>query len=227
MNSTPRPKTDPSSAHTSCPATWRAALLAAALLWANAAVAAETAVETDGPVEAPAADTALADASPAEDGAPDQVENGPEEKGFLGDYDSNDVPEAPSSFALLGRLIGSLAVVVGLIVLSAFVFKRMLAKSRQSGGQGHLVNVLQVTPLGGKRQIYVVRVAGRLLVVGAGGDNLSLLAELPDTEEHNPTAQPADAPDDLVSATPGAPERSSFFHLLKSVGRQISTGGAS
>lgn len=146
----------------------------------------------------------------------------PQQKEFLSYDEGSDLPEAPSGWALLGRLLGSLAIVLGLIVVAAYVLKRMMASSRLSAGRGKFLDVIQVTPLGGKRQILLVRVAGRLLVIGASGDNLSLLTELPDEDAaataSEKTPQPVAAPD---------AKRAEFLDVLKNAGRRIVGGSLS
>ena len=214
---------------------WTALAIVALLLsWPVIAHAAEAAQESAAPAgtspEAPAPDETLV-GTPAASITP---ANKPEALPFNLDYEAPNASHAPSTWALLGRLTGSLAIVVGLIFVSAFVFKRFLSAARKNAPNANMIEVIQSTPLGGKRQIYLVKVAGRVLVVGAGGDNMSLLAELPgDTPAGDADAPPetAGAPlqaaaDGLV-AVPVEAKRSEFFKLLKSVSRQVATGGVS
>ncbi|MGN6782688.1 MAG: FliO/MopB family protein [Marmoricola sp.] len=71
------------------------------------------------------------------------------------------------------RLIASLAVVVGLMILLARVASR-----RMRGGHGSLVRVLHRQPLTRGSGVAVVEVGGRMLVLGTTEQQVSLLTEL-------------------------------------------------
>lgn len=71
------------------------------------------------------------------------------------------------------RLIASLAVVVGLMILLARVASR-----RMRGGSGSVVKVLHRQPLTRGSGVAVVEVAGRMLVLGTTEQQVSLLTEL-------------------------------------------------
>ena len=161
----------------------------------------------------------------------------PELPGGVLNYSEAEVPEAGealSGWAVLGRLFGSLAIVLGLIVITAFVLKRMLANPKHASarGAGKLVQVIQTFPLGGKRQIYLVKVAGRVLVIGCSGDNLSLLTDLPEDEvvagaETVEAAIEQSGKPASSTVASSSTKRSEFCDLLKTVGRQIVAGGVS
>jgi len=94
-----------------------------------------------------------------------------------------ETPAAPpvDPFGALVKLTASMAVVTGLIVASAYGAKRLLSRSRLAGGQNKVLAVRQVLTVGTRRQVFVLECAGRLLVVGASGDSMRLLATLPDS----------------------------------------------
>lgn len=146
-------------------------------------------------------------------------------------YTDTEIPEAPSGTALIARLLGSLVIVIGLIVVTAVVFKRLLGRSKLAPGGG-LIEVVQTMPLGGKRRIYLVKVAGRVLVVGAAGDNLSTLTELPEADivaEAETVQDALSEPDETADEeTPPRPKTASkFAGVLKTLGRQFATGRVS
>ena len=108
---------------------------------------------------------------------------------------AEDAPPAPADpFTSLIRLVGSMVLVIGLILAAAFVTKKVFAKARFRGGQNKLLRVQQTESLGGRRQILVLDVGESMLVVGAAGDNMCLLAKLPKSACETP-----DAPGDEAS----------------------------
>ena len=112
-------------------------------------------------------------------------------------------PEPPGLLSLAGRVIGSLAVVTGLIVVTGLVLRRYVGGSKAPTTSRKVSELVEVTPLGGKRYLYLIRVADRLLVVGAGGDRLSLLSEIRDPE--------------VLAQVAAQPRRSEFFDLFSRV----------
>jgi flagellar biogenesis protein FliO len=70
--------------------------------------------------------------------------------------------------------------------------------------------LVEATPLGGKRFLYLIRVADRLLVVGAGGEGLELLSEIRDPE--------------VLEQVAAMPRRSDFFELFHRVRGRAATG---
>jgi flagellar protein FliO/FliZ len=88
-------------------------------------------------------------------------------------------PGSPPSLSdAVVRTVASLGAVLALIVLLAFLFKRFREQATQSGGGGRLVEIARLD-LGSRREIRLVRVADRQLVVGITAERMQLLAELP------------------------------------------------
>ena len=81
------------------------------------------------------------------------------------------------------RLIASLAVVVGLMILLA-----RFAGRRMRGTDGSVVRVLHRQPLTRGSGVAVVEVAGRMLVLGTTEQQVSLLTELDPFELEDETA---------------------------------------
>ena len=90
-----------------------------------------------------------------------------------------DAPAGVDPFETLLRLVGSLAIVVGLIVGAALLSKKVFSRMRFGGGQARLLEVRQSVNLGSKRHVFVLSIGPSLLVVGASGDSMRLLAKLP------------------------------------------------
>ena len=148
----------------------------------------------------PASPTAEAPTTAATPQTPgDKAPEKASDTGYL-PYSESGAPETPGLLSLTGRVIGSLALVVGLIFVTALGLRRYLGGTKAPTTSRKLSELVEVTPLGGKRHLYLIRVANRLLVVGAGGDTLTMLSEITD-------------PDVLAQATT-LPRRSEFFDLF-------------
>jgi flagellar biogenesis protein FliO len=130
-----------------------------------------------GLVVAMAAGRARAGEAAGEGGA--SAEGSSQETDYLA-YEEAGVPESAGAATLIGRVVGALVVVVGLIFLTGVLVRRFARGGRVATTRRKLSELVEVTPLGGKRYLYLIRVADRLLVVGAGGDRLSLLSEVRD-----------------------------------------------
>jgi len=116
-------------------------------------------------------------------------------------YEEPGEPQAPSMGAVVARVVGSLALVVGLILVTMLALKRILGGAKSPTTSRKVSELVEATPLGGKRYLYLIRVADRLLVVGAGGDRLVLLSEIKDPE--------------VLARVAALPRRSDFFELFR------------
>ena len=131
--------------------------------------------------------------------------------GYLA-YEQPGLPESPGLTTVAGRVVGSLAVVIGLIFVTALGLRRWLGATKTPTTSRKVSELVEVTPLGGKRHLYLIRVADRLLVVGGGGDRLTLLSELKD---------PA-----VLEQVAALPRRSDFFRLFHRVQADAGTDAA-
>ena len=99
------------------------------------------------------------------------------------------------------RIAGSLAVVAGLIVAVGYGYRRLSASTATGGGAA--VTLVSRTVLTPKHQVMVLRVGGRLVVVGDAGHGMQPLCEVTDPAEVKRVlvaAGVADADDDPVKA---------------------------
>ena len=85
----------------------------------------------------------------------------------------------PSSLKMLSMLV----LVLGIMFLLFFGFKKYVLKNTMFGGGEKLVNVLGSGFLGPKKNIVLVEVAGEVLVLGMSQDNISLLTNITDPEK--------------------------------------------
>ena len=97
--------------------------------------------------------------------------------GFLksnGESDSNSASLESSGF----KMAMTLSMVLGLIFLLFFGFKKYVLKNTMFGGGGKLVQVLSTNFLAPKKNITLVEVAGEVLVLGISDQNISLLTSI-------------------------------------------------
>ncbi len=80
------------------------------------------------------------------------------------------------------KSMGSLILVLLLLAGSALVAKRFLKKTRFAPSGEKVLSVVDAVPLGPKRQVYVLQVYERKLVVAATEQNVSLLTEFTEEE---------------------------------------------
>jgi flagellar protein FliO/FliZ len=81
------------------------------------------------------------------------------------------------------KMISMFALVLGLMFLIFFGFKKYVLKNTAFGGGNKLVNVLGTWFLGPKKNIALVEVAGEVLVLGMSQENITLLSCIIDEDK--------------------------------------------
>ncbi len=81
------------------------------------------------------------------------------------------------------KMISMFALVLGLMFLIFFGFKKYVLKNTAFGGGNKLVNVLGTWFLGPKKNIALVEVAGEVLVLGISNENITLLSSITSEEK--------------------------------------------
>jgi flagellar biogenesis protein FliO len=81
------------------------------------------------------------------------------------------------------KMFSMLSLVLGVIFLLFFGFKKFVLKNTVFGGGEKLVNVLGSGFLGPKKNIVLVEVAGEVLVLGMSQDHIALLTNITDPEK--------------------------------------------
>ncbi|MEO0587238.1 MAG: flagellar biosynthetic protein FliO [Planctomycetota bacterium] len=82
--------------------------------------------------------------------------------------------------------LSALGVVIGLVFVARWVLVRMKGgtpTARASASASSAVEVLTRVPIGNRQRVLLLRVGGRIVVVGDSGGTLSTLAEVADEEE--------------------------------------------
>jgi flagellar biosynthetic protein FliO len=180
--------------------------IAAVVLWVSAGAAAQPAVSAAPPAVAnPVNPVVLADEVPAEpalvapvqgeasptDGSgtnsPAEIDperkplyRSPQETNRISGTPTDNKPGSPGGW---WTTVGAMTLVLGLIFGLRFALRKLAPAASVGSGQSRLVEVLSRTPVGPKQQVLLLRVADRLLLVGAGSDGMSTLAEITDPEQ--------------------------------------------
>ena len=81
------------------------------------------------------------------------------------------------------KMVSMLSVVLGIMFLLFFGFKKYVLKNTMFGGGEKLINVLGSGYLGPKKNIVLVEVADEVLVLGMSQNNISLLTNITDPEK--------------------------------------------
>ena len=93
-------------------------------------------------------------------------------------WDGGQSTEGTSPLQVGAALIGVLA----LVVAAAFLLRRVLERARLAPARTRQLQLMDALPIGPKRFVYLVRYGTRTLVIGAGSEQVSLLAEYEDEE---------------------------------------------
>jgi flagellar biosynthetic protein FliO len=126
---------------------------------------------------------------------------------FLTEYKDPQPQAAPNTLMTVVGLIVKLAVVIGLIYLTILGLRYFSNRGRRAFLGSNAINVLEKTALAQNRELYLIDVADKVLLLGATANSITVLTEITDPEaleELRAKPQPA-----LPSAEP-------FLTYLKS-----------
>jgi flagellar protein FliO/FliZ len=103
--------------------------------------------------------------------------------------------EATDLAASVGQMLLGLGVVVGLLLATLWLLKRVAGPRRAAGG----LKVLGATPVGPRERVVLVEVAGKVLVLGVAPGRVNTLHSL-DAAELPTAAGPGTPPDSAFQA---------------------------
>jgi flagellar biogenesis protein FliO len=87
------------------------------------------------------------------------------------------------------RAVWATLLVVGLICLGVYVLKKL--NGQTLFGRSRYMQVLEGCNVGGKVHLFLVRVAGRVVLLGTSGEGLTRLAEFDEGDLPEPETSPA------------------------------------
>lgn len=80
------------------------------------------------------------------------------------------------------KMLFALAVVLGLMIASAYLLKRIIGHTPAAIDKGSAINILMTRYLGPKHSIMMIEVLGQMLVVGVSSGQMTLLTKITDPE---------------------------------------------
>ena len=89
---------------------------------------------------------------------------------------------SPELFPSILKIISALAVTVGIMIVAAYLFKKIVKKGEGGINGGELIKILSAKYLGSKSSIMLVDVLGNIMVIGVSISKISLLTEIVDSE---------------------------------------------
>jgi flagellar biosynthetic protein FliO len=99
---------------------------------------------------------------------------------YDGDLTNNSAPGMPET---AGKMFSSLALVLGVMFLVFYLFKKFVLKNGLMSGNTQAIKVLGTGVLGPRKSVSLVEVAGEILVLGISNDNISLLSKIEEEEK--------------------------------------------
>ena len=93
--------------------------------------------------------------------------------------------DSPNFIYTTLKTLGILIVLIGGLYACLYLVKRLLYVSGSARKADQLIRVLNVRPVGIKKQIALVEIPGAVLVIGMAGDRIQLLDKIVDPEIRN------------------------------------------
>ncbi|HEX6511156.1 MAG TPA: flagellar biosynthetic protein FliO [Chloroflexota bacterium] len=134
-------------------------------------------------------------------------------KPYLADYQDPQPQSTPNTLMTVVGLVLKLGVVIGLVYMCVLVLRFFGNRGRKAFLGETAINVLEKTALAQNRELYLVDIADRVLLLGATSNSIALLTEITDAE----------AVDGLRNRPqPALPSAEPFLNYLKNVGEKVS-----
>lgn len=104
------------------------------------------------------------------------------------------------------KTISTLLIVIALILATVYVLKRKYGINTNSGRSGKLIQIVDHTPLGVKKSVFLIKVPGKHLLLGVTNDNIGLITEV--SNEDLAVGKDSTGGDDSVN-------KKEFLNLIK------------
>ncbi len=88
----------------------------------------------------------------------------------------------PELFPLLLKILSALAVTVIVMLVAAYLFRKVAGRTGWGINNKELIKILSVKYLGAKNSIMLVDILGNVMVIGVSNGKINLLTEIVDSE---------------------------------------------
>lgn len=85
---------------------------------------------------------------------------------------------SPVNFPKITKLLESTGIVIVIIVITVFFLRKKLGITTGISRKKRYVHIVDTVPLGSKKYIHLVKVPGKVLLIGATNERIQLLAEI-------------------------------------------------
>lgn len=76
------------------------------------------------------------------------------------------------------KTISTLLIVIGLIITTVYVLKKKYGVRTNFGRSRKLIQIVDHTPMGVKKSLFLVKVPGKHIILGVTNDNIGLITEI-------------------------------------------------
>ncbi|MCR4289913.1 MAG: flagellar biosynthetic protein FliO [Candidatus Scalindua sp.] len=80
------------------------------------------------------------------------------------------------------KTISTLLIVIALIIATVYVLKKKYGVRANFGRSRKLIQIVDHTPMGVKKSLFLVKVPGKYLILGVTNDNIGLITEIADED---------------------------------------------
>ncbi len=85
---------------------------------------------------------------------------------------------SPVNFPAITKLLKSTGIVIVIIIVTVFFLRKKLGIKTGMSGKKRYVHIVDAVPLGSKKYIYLVKIPGKVLLVGATSERIQSLTEI-------------------------------------------------
>lgn len=108
---------------------------------------------------------------------------------------------SPLSFQKINNVMKSTGIVIVVIIVTVFFLRKKIGIKAGISGRKRYVHIVDTIPLGSKKYIHLVKVPGKVLLIGAAGDRIQSLTEIIEK--------------DIVESIDTEPKSSEFMKFFK------------
>jgi len=111
------------------------------------------------------------------------VTEGEKSGSFTAEAEEDDIGvTTPLNFPNLTRILESLGIVIIILVIMVYFLRRRFGIKTSLNRKKKLIAIVDTTSLGSKRHIHLVKIPGKLLLIGATNERIQSLAEITEKE---------------------------------------------